>query len=421
MSQSRVNLTRRRFLQATTAGGGAAILSSGSTFPAGQSNAEEAPLRAFPKLPFQPTGAKIKSVETFVVSSNLAFVRLRCDDNSEGIGQIAPFDADISATVLHRRVARHVLGHDPANLDALAERAIQENYKFPWSYVCRAYAGIDTALWDLLGRREKKSVAELLGASPANLRVYGSSMRRDISPKDEAERFVKLRDEQGITAFKIRVGKRLGRDQDQSPGRTKELVPTVRKAVGENVDLLADANSCYTPPKAIEVGRMLEDSGYSHFEEPCPYWEMEWTGQVARALRMPVAGGEQDNSLALWRRMVATRAVDIVQPDICYMGGLTRALKVAQLAADVGLTCVPHSANLSMVTLFTLHLFSAIPNAGRHVEFSIESNNWTEDIFAPSLKVVDGKVQTPAGPGWGVRVGKEVLDRAKRQTTEAQE
>ena len=94
----------------------------------------------------------------------------------------------------------------------------------------------------------------------------------------------------------------------------------MRKAVGPTIELHADANSCYTPDVAIPMGRRLEDAGYAAFEEPCPYWELEWTQEVTRALTIDVQGGEQDNDMAQWRRMIAMRAVDIVQPDICYIG-----------------------------------------------------------------------------------------------------
>jgi L-alanine-DL-glutamate epimerase-like enolase superfamily enzyme len=277
---------------------------------------------------------------------------------------------------------------------------------------------VDTAIWDLLGKRQQKGVCELLGARPRPIAVYGSSMRRDIKPADEAQRLVKLRDEKGFTAFKARVGKVTGHDEDQWPGRTDELIPTLRKAVGDKVRLQVDANSCYTPRKAIEVGRRLEEHGYYFFEEPCPYWELEWTAEVAAALTMIVAGGEQDNDLAQWRRMIRMKAVDIVQPDICYVGGLTRALRVARMAAEAGLHCVPHSANLSLVTVFTLHLMAAIPNAGDHVEFSIEPTSWTRDLYTPTLEVQDGKVPIPAGPGWGVTLNPAWLAKATRQVSE---
>jgi len=243
-------------------------------------------------------------------------------------------------------------------------------------------------------------------------------MRRDIKPADEAKRLVRLRDEKGFRAFKIRIGKVCGHDQDQWPGRTESLVPTVRKAIGDDVSLLVDANSCYTPPKAIEVGRILEDNNVCHLEEPCPYWELEWTAKVTAAINVPVAGGEQDNDLAQWRRMIRMRAVDIVQPDICYVGGLTRALRVAAMAAKAKMPCVPHSANLAMVTVFTLHMLGAIPNAGPHLEFSIEPSNWTKGLYEPALEVRNGLVAIPDGPGWGVTVNPKWLAKATRQVSE---
>lgn len=277
---------------------------------------------------------------------------------------------------------------------------------------------MDTALWDLRGRLEGKGVCELLGGRPRPVTAYGSSMRRDIAPADEAERLARLRDERGFTAFKVRAGKVCGHDEDQWPGRTEQLIPAVRGAVGDDVRLLVDGNSCYTPAKAIEVGRLLEEHGFCHFEEPCPYWELEWTAEVAAALDLDVAGGEQDNDLAQWRRMVRMNAVDIVQPDVCYVGGLTRALRVARIAEKAGKPCVPHSANLSMVTVFTLHLLAALPNAGPYVEFSIEPSAWVDGLYSPRLEVRDGAVAVPAGPGWGVEVDPTWLADAERQVSE---
>jgi len=364
------------------------------------------------------TGLKIRTIETFTGDNNLSIVRIKADDGSEGYGQISPYDADISAMVLHRKLAQHALGRDPADIHLIVDRCIEANYKFPWSYVCRALCGLDTAVWDLLGKRTGKSVCEMLGGKPRPLRVYGSSMSRTIKPEDEGKRLARLRDAKGFRAFKVRIGKVCGHDEDEWPGRTEALVPAVRKAVGADVAILADGNSCYTPPKAIQVGRLLEEHAYGHFEEPCPYWELEWTAQVAAALKIPVAGGEQDNDLAQWRRMIRMRAVDIVQPDVCYVGGLTRALRVAGMAAAAGLKCVPHSANLSMVTVFTLHLCAAIPNFGDHVEFTIEDDPWTRNLYEPALEVRDGKVAVPANPGWGVKISSDWLAKARREVSE---
>ncbi len=325
------------------------------------------------------------------------------------------FNADISAQVFHRQVAPLALGADPWDTDTLSDRIIEGTYKFPGSYVCRALTGLDTALWDLRGKLEGKSVCALLGGQPRPFPVYGSSMRRDIAPEEEARRLSRLAQEKGFCAFKILVGKVCGHDQDEWPGRTEALVPAVRRAIGPETALLVDGNSCYTPPKAIAVGQMLQEQGVVHFEEPCPYWELAWTAQVAAALALDVAGGEQDYDLQQWKRIIALPAVDIAQPDICYIGGLTRALRVARMAEAAGMRCVPHSANLSMVTVFTLHLLGAIPNAGPYLEFSIEPTPWTAGLYAPALEVCQGAVQIPEGPGWGVEINPDWLAESEHQ------
>ena len=356
---------------------------------------------------------KIASIETFS-NQRLAIVRVRTDDGLEGYGQVAPFNADISATVLHRQIAPRALGAEAGNIDAIVDACIEANYKFPWSYVCRALAGLETALWDIKGKLENKSVCALLGGSPRAIGVYGSSMRRDITPDEEAQRLVRLSQTEGYRAFKIRIGKVCGHDEDQWAGRTESLVPAVRKALGDDVSLLVDANSCYTPTRAIEVGKFLEGNNVCHFEEPCPYWELEWTAQVAAALDLPVAGGEQDNDLAQWRRMIGMHAVDIVQPDICYVGGLTRAMRVAQMANEAGFLCVPHSANRSMVSIFTLHMLAGIPNGGDYMELSIEPDDWTANLYDPPIEVREGAVDVPDSPGWGVTVNPSWLATTQR-------
>jgi L-alanine-DL-glutamate epimerase-like enolase superfamily enzyme len=360
---------------------------------------------------------KIQTIETYTQGS-LCVVRICTDEGHEGFGQTAPFNADITATVLHRQVAPHALGEEAAEIDRLVDRCVEREYKFPGSYVCRAVGGLDTALWDLRGKLAGKSVCELAGGRPRPYPAYGSSMRRDLQPAEEAERLARLREAKGFRAFKIRIGKVCGHDEDEWPGRTAALVPAVRAALGEDVALLVDANSCYTPQRAIAVGALLRAHRVCHFEEPCPYWELEWTAEVSAALEVPVAGGEQDTCLAQWRRMIAMHAVDIVQPDICYVGGFTRALRVAAMADAAGLPCVPHSANLSLVTVFSLHLLGALPNAGAYLEFSIEPDGWTRELFSPALEVREGCVAIPEGPGWGVTVNPVWLARANRQVSE---
>ncbi len=417
-----MQLQRRELLR------GAAVVAATSCFPA-TSVRGETKTAAYPYLGrtedyvdfrvIEP-GLTITKVESWTRGA-YGMVRITTNDGREGIGQLSSFEPDITATVLHRQVASQLLGSDPARIDDLVDRVIDANMKFPWSYVCRALGGIDTAVWDLYGKIKARPVCELVGGKTDPFPVYGSSMRRDISPEDEAARLVKLRDSRGFTAFKVRLGVPTGHDRDATPGRTEKLIPAVRKAVGERIQLLADGNSCFTPPKAIEMGRRMEDNHYFWFEEPCPYWELEWTAEVAAALKMNVAGGEQDNDLAQWRRMIRMNAVDILQPDLCYIGGFTRAWRVAKMGQKAGKLVVPHSSHLSLVTLFSLHFMAAIPNAGPFVEFTIEGDvNQGEAIYSPALVVKDGKVKIPDGPGWGVQINPEWLAKASYLKSERQ-
>ena len=361
---------------------------------------------------------KLKSIETFT-TPDVGFVRVTAEDGSQGWGQVSSYHSDITCQILHRQVAPHVLDKDTTDLDDLLDIVAEREHKFPGSYLRRAMAGVDTAIWDMRGKQQGKSVAELLGGTPGLIRAYASSMKRDITPKDEAARLIHLRDTQGFDAFKVRAGAEVGRDKDEWPGRTEQIIPTMRRALGDDVDLLIDANSCYSPDRAIEVGHMLQDNGFTHFEEPCPYWELEQTKQVTDALDIDVTGGEQDCDLPTWKRMIDMRAVDIVQPDILYLGGISRTLRVAKMAAAAGLPVTPHCANWSLVTLFTMHLLRAIPNAGKYLEFSIEGPDyypWQYDLFVQSpYGIENGQARVTDAPGWGVEISPDWLARSAYQ------
>jgi L-alanine-DL-glutamate epimerase-like enolase superfamily enzyme len=364
---------------------------------------------------------KIQKLETFS-NEFVTFVKLTAEDGSFGWGQTSTYNADITATIFHRQVAPWALGADCLPILPLIQRIEEKEHKYPGSYRCRALAGLDTALWDLAGRRAGKPVVELLGGVPRRLRAYASSMKRDITPEDEADRLVRLRDQFGFDAFKWRVGAECGRDVDEWPGRTEAVIPVVSQALGDRVAKLVDGNSGFSVRRAIEVGHRLEDAGIGHFEEPCPYWNLEETKQVTDALTLDVTGGEQDWDLATWQRMIDMRAVNIVQPDIMYMGGLSRTLLVAEMATKAGLPCTPHSANLSLVTICTMHFLGAIPNAGKYLEFSIEGPDyypWQQGLFIQDpFAVEDGMLMIPQAPGWGVDIHPDWLDKATYQVSQ---
>jgi len=361
---------------------------------------------------------KIESIETWNRDDNLAVVRVRTDDGAEGWGQTSPYMAELSVAALHSLVAPFVLGRDPWDWEAVVDEFTRARHKNTGTLLWRALCGVDTAVWDLLGKTVGRPVYQLLGgAVRTSIPVYGSSMRRDITPQDEADRMTGLVERHGFRAFKLKVAEMMGRNTDPWPGRSEALVRTVRSALGPDVVLHADANGGYAVPEAVRMGRILEELDFGHYEEPCAWNELESTAEVTRRLDIAVAGGEQDYVLEQFHRMVTMRAVDIVQPDIGYVGGMSRARKVAQMAEAAGLVTTPHCANQSLLQVFSLHLAASQPSVSSFQEWSIEPTTWTEGVYGPMPEVVDGEVRLGSAPGWGVEVLPEFLAAATHRET----
>ena len=364
---------------------------------------------------------KIKKLETFT-KPYVSFLKTTLEDGSQGFGQMSTYHADITAQIFHKQVAPWVLDKSWEDFNDIENLVLEKEHKFPGSYLLRAIAGLDTSLWDLKGKLENKSVTELIGGTTGPLNVYGSSMKRDISAIDEADRFKKLFQEKGINAFKFRIGAECGRGLDEWEGRTEDIVKTINNSLDSSVIKLVDANSCYSSSQAIEIGKLLEDNNVTHFEEPCPYWEPEQTKEVTDALTIDVTGGEQDCDIRIWKDMVERKIVNIYQPDVMYLGGLTRTLQVAKIIEEGGYICTPHAANLSLVTMCTMHLLKAIPNAGPYLELSIEGEDyypWQQDLFLDNpFKIENGCVTVTDKPGWGIDINPEWLNNSVYQVSD---
>ena len=364
---------------------------------------------------------KITKLETFG-NAFVTFTRVTSETGAQGWGQLSTYNADITTQVFHRQVARHALGTEVEAMEDTLNLISEREHKFPGSYLRRAQTGFDTAIWDLRGKLAGLPVVSLLGGTPGPLRAYASSMKRDITPEAEAARFLALRDVHGFIAFEWRVGAECGRDRDEWPGRTEAIIPLVAKALGDNVDKLVDGNSCYSPERAIAVGHLLQDHGIGHFEEPCPYWEYDQTAQVRAALDLDVAGGEQDCEFSAWQLMIEHRSVDVLQPDVMYLGGISRTLQVCKMGQAAGLPITPHAANLSLVTMCTMHLLKAIPNPGKYLEFSIEGLDyypWQNGLFRGNpYRIENGHAIVPSEPGWGVEIDPAFLDKATYHISE---
>jgi len=274
---------------------------------------------------------------------------------------------------------------------------------------------VEFALLDMLGRIAGKSLGELLGGVVRRkVAYYIASGRRDSTPEEEVDYLARLVEETGAKAVKFRVGGRMSRNADAMPGRTEKLIPLSRKHLGDEIAIHADSNSSYDPPKAIEVGKMLEDIDAVYFEEPCPFDHLEDTKRVTDALTIPVAGGEQEFSQRRFRWMIHNRGVDIVQPDLQYYGGLIRSVRVANMAQLAGMSTTVHiSGGLGFV--YMLHFASRTSDIGAYQEYKRGVERYSQ-WFDPPLESKDGMLSVPSGPGVGIANIRELLKDAERVT-----
>jgi L-alanine-DL-glutamate epimerase-like enolase superfamily enzyme len=278
-------------------------------------------------------------------------------------------------------------------------------------------AGAEFAILDLLGKLAGKSLGDLLGgARQRDIAVYRASGVRGNTPEVEVESLKQLVAETGAKALKFRLGGRMSKNADSLPGRTDRLIPMVREAFGKGMTLYADSNSSYDVSKAVEVGRLMEEYDYAFYEEPCRFDHFEDTKAVADALRIPVAGGEQEFSEYGFRWMIAHRGVDIVQPDLHYLGGFIRSMRVARMAHAAGLLCTPHMSSSGLGYLDAAHFAACIPNPVPFTEFK---GNTDIPVTSPtsSLKCENGIVRVPSGPGFGVEVDPSFVRAAVKVTT----
>ncbi len=354
----------------------------------------------------------IQSIE-LLKKGNDCFVHVRAKDGAEGIA-VTNERAEYLYPILNKLVIPYFVGKDARDLETHLWEVYryQSNYKLQGLALWCPVAWVEFALLDMMGRVTGKSMGQLLGGVVRQeVPFYVASGRRDSTPQEEVEYLASLVEETGAKAVKFRVGGRMSRNADAMPGRTEKLIPLARKTLGDGIDIHADSNSSYDPPKAIEVGRMLEDIGAVYFEEPCPFDHLEDTKKVADVLTIPVAGGEQEYSERRFRWMIYNRGVDIVQPDLHYYGGLIRSTRVARMAALAGMPTTVHiSGGFGFV--YMLHFASLTPDIGRYQEYKQNIEKYNGWLNRP-LEVRNGAMTVPQGPGVGIANIAEVLKGAK--------
>lgn len=341
------------------------------------------------------------------------YVHVRSREGAEGIA-VTNSRVPLLHPILNLRVIPYFIGKDARDLEEHLFGVYRHgsNYKLQGLAFWCPVAWVEFAILDMLGRAAGKSIGELFGpVMRREVPFYVASGRRDTTPEEEVEYLQALIDETHARAVKFRVGGRMSRNADSLPGRTERLIPLSRKVLGDGIAMHADSNSSYDSPKAIEVGRMLEDIDAVYFEEPCPFDHLEDTRRVTDALTIPVAGGEQEFSERRFRWTIANRGVDIVQPDLQYHGGLIRSTRVARMAELAGMPTTVHiSGGFGFV--YMLHFASYTRDIGQFQEYKRNIEKY-RDWFNPPLRIVNGSLTVPSGPGVGITSVADVLKGAE--------
>jgi len=357
---------------------------------------------------------KIASIELLYKKGN-HFVRVRSTDGAQGIS-VTNSKAAFLYPILQKLVIPYFIGKDARDLEKLIDGVYvyKSNYKMSSLALWCPLAWVEFALLDMLGKIAEEPVGELFGGVVRDkVTIYYASGNRHTTPQEEIEVLKKLIDRSHARAVKFKVGGRMSNNADSIPGRSEGLVRMVRKALGDDLAIFADANGSYDAEHAIRLGRMMEDYGIDMFEEPCPFDWLEETKAVADALSIPIAGGEQESSHRRFRWMIKNGAVQIVQPDLHYYGGFIRSSRVARMAAAAGLTVVPHMSGGGTGYVNVIQFVSFTPNAGPYHEYKggIEkSGKW----YDPPLTCRDGTIAVPTGPGLGLIIGDDYLADAKK-------
>ena len=334
------------------------------------------------------------------------FVRAVCTEGITGWALANPNRMDSAFAILANRIAPFFSGKDARNLEHLHDDLLVHNSNYKWQglalWICVARA--ELALLDLIGKRTGQPAHALLGGKVRDyVGVYHANGDRDHSAEWVLERLEESVSESGARAVKFKLGARM-RVTDASTARDLELIPMVRKHFGDDMVIYADANGSYDVDTALRIGRVMEQYDYGFLEEPVPFDYLYETRQVADGLSIPIAGGEQESSLWRFEWLIANRALQVVQPDLIYFGGLLRSLRVAAMAREAGIEVVPHISGTGLGSLYMTHFAAVLPNTTEFQEYKGDPDKVPYELTKQGgrFNAVDGRLRVPDAPGFGI-------------------
>jgi D-galactarolactone cycloisomerase len=357
-----------------------------------------------------PLSCKLKEVfgfsQAWVKKRETVLVKIVTDDGLQGYGECFGPGAG-NREIIEGFFAPILKDQDPQNIEGLWELMYKRARAAFQSFIpMTALSGIDIALWDIKGQILRMPIFKLLGGNyHEKIKAYatGHYFKKTRSAEElfshiiaEALENVKA----GFDMLKLKIGLgilNLGVEKDI------ELVQRVRDAVGKEVALMVDANYAYDVPTAIFVGKRLEESRISWFEEPIDPIDVEGHKALKAAINIPIAAGECLATRYGFKDFFAQRAIDIAQPDLCAAGGITECRKIADMAKAYHIQFIPHVWGSPVAITAALHLLASIPNVSL-LEFDRSSNPIREEMEKSLITREGSYVKVPEKPGLGIKI-----------------
>jgi L-alanine-DL-glutamate epimerase-like enolase superfamily enzyme len=417
-----MNQNRRNFIKSATIVSAGAIAIS-SCKPGETPVEEKVDYSLLDKVLAKPVLKKELFTEPVIVENlellryeNNFICRVQSTDGAEGISVGNNAQLQSVWPIFNVRLQPFFIGKDVRNLEQLFEElyVYKSNYKLQNLALWVPLATIEFAILDMLGRIANKSIGELIGEiHNPRISVYQANNYRGKSAEESIEGIKEHVAKSQAKAVKFKVGGRMSKNADYPAGRSEKLIPMVREAFGDDMTIYADSNGSYDAKEAIRIGKIIEEYKYDFYEEPVRFdWYAE-TKEVTQALDIPIAGGEQEPSMRNFRWLIGNHALDIVQPDMFYFGGMIRSMKVARMGEALGKPCVPHISGSGLGYLYMMHFVSAVPNAGPYHEFKGFNNNIPLECPTSELKSDNGVVSVPTGPGLGATIDPDFIAKHK--------
>jgi L-alanine-DL-glutamate epimerase-like enolase superfamily enzyme len=330
------------------------------------------------------------------------------DDGITGVGEcIVRRAPQVTKAIVEQMLAPLVIGCDPRDAEGLWDEMFRQlrgwgHYR---GFVFEAMSGIDTALWDIVGKAAGLPVYKVLGgAGRPRVPCYASSVYFDAIPAMVAEARAQVA--RGHRAIKVKIGR-----PPELGGRRSDVasVRAIREAVGPDVEIMLDVNSAYDAATAIKVGRQLEDADITWIEEPVPADDLDGYRRVREGQPIPVAAGESEFGVFGFRELIARGALDVVQPDVARVGGFTGARRVGALVHAYNLRYAPHTGFSAGVShLAALHVAASVPNLMTY-EYFFAPNPLRELFTEPFPQPREGMIDVPQRPGLGLELDERIV------------